>query len=493
MLEAVIVSSAAHLRLCGPIGLGSVLVLALTACTAPQSYIPAPLDARQIFASYTSHDLDDPALREFLAEHGHAVADWPQERWDLTSLTLAALFFNPEFQVAKARWRLQKTDETIAGQRINPTFNLPLGWYVELAEEDRSPLLLGAVLELVLERPGKRQARIDQAVLKTAAARIDIGRVAWDIRSRVYAALTDYVTARQTRNALEQRQAVIEDIHTVLRRRKELGQVGAFELSTTRLELQRIRLELSEQQRLIDEARVRLAAAIGIDPADLEGRGLLSPDPDGLPPAAELPVPDVRGLALLNRHDVRRVLTEYAAQEAALRLEIEKQYPDINLSPGFVFDQSDYLWQLGAAWVLPLLHRNEGQIAAAMQRRALLREQFMSLQAAIVNDVHQARSTYLGHLRTYQEAQALQAEAHDYQKQIGEQLEAGYADRLEYLRARQALTEAGQAAVTSRTALLQAFAALEQALQYPLLGEDWPNIAAGLVNAGAAETEENNQ
>lgn len=484
-----------NLRFClsQSFGVSSLLALLLVGCAAPQSYTPAPIDARQAFTTYTRQNLDDPALRDFLQAHGQTIDAWPQHRWDLTALTLAALFFNPELLVAKARWRLQKTDETIAGQRINPTFNLPLGWYVDLAEEDRSPLLLGAVLELVLERPGKRQARIDQAVLKTAAARIDIGRVAWNIRSRVYAALTDYVTAHQTKNALEQRQAVIEDIHTVLRRRKELGQVGAFELSNTRLELQRIRLELSEQQRLIDEARVRLASAIGIDPADLEGRELLTPDPDGLPPAAELPAPDVRGLALLNRHDVRRALTEYAAQEAALRLEIEKQYPDINLSPGFVFDQSDYLWQLGAAWVLPLLHRNEGQIAAAMQRRALLREQFMSLQAAIVNDVHQALSTYLGRLRTYQEARALQAEARDYQKQIGEQLEAGYADRLEYLRARQALTEAGQAAVSSRTALLQAFATLEQALQYPLLGADWPDIAAGLVSAEAAETEENNQ
>ncbi len=483
-----------NLRFClsQSFGVSSLLALLLAGCAAPQSYTPAPIDARQAFTTYTRQNLDDPALRDFLQAHGQTIDAWPQQRWDLTALTLAALFFNPEIRVAEARWQLQKAGEITAAQRINPTFNLPLEWHTDTSD-GQSPWLLGTVLDLVLERKGKREARIDQALLQTAAARIDIERVAWDIRSLVYTALTDFAAASQTREALEQQQAVLEDIFAVLQRREELGQVGAFELSTTRLELQRIRLDLSEQQRLIDEARVRLATAIGVEPADLEGVELLAPDPDTLPTAADLPTVDIRGLALLNRHDVRRALAEYAAQEAAVRFEIEKQYPDITLSPGFIFDQSDNVWALGAAWVLPLLHRHEGQIAEAMQRRALLREQFTSLQAAIVNEVYQARSTYLGRLRTYQEARSLRAEAIDYQEQISEQLDAGYADRLQYLRAHQALTEAGQAAVAGRAALLQAFATLEQALQYPLQGADWPDIAVDLVDAGKDDNKENNQ
>lgn len=462
---------------------GRVLLLTalLSGCAATQEYQPAPLDVDQAFSQYQARDLDDPALAAFLREHGYEPSGWPMRAWDSDALTLAALYFNPDLKVAEAEWQLQQAGEITAAQRINPMLNLPFEWHSDTSDGD-SPWLLGLVVDLVLERPGKREARIDRARLQTAAARIEIEQVAWQIRSRVHRALAELAVAKALHGALQQRLAIHDSILGLLQRREELGQVASFEYSASRLAVQRLRLEISSQQTRIEAARSQLAAAVGLPVTALDGIEIELPRDETLPQAEAIPAVDMQGLALKHRYDVRRALADYAAQEAALRLEIEKQYPDITLSPGFVFDQGDNIWQLGAAWILPLFHRHEGQIAEAMAKRQVLQQRFMSLQASIINRLQQARTDYLGKLATYQEARTLLKDAQAYREQIQEQLEAGYADRLQFLRARQAVVEAGQAVSESRTALLQAYVVLEDVLQYPLEGQDWSDrVSADLI------------
>ena len=455
----------------GTIGSVSLLALLLSAC-AGQSYQPAPLQTEKVFSEYTARSLDAPGLREFMNRHGYDTPTWPLPAWDRAALTLAALYFNPDLRVAEAEWQRRQAAEITAGQRANPTFNLPLEWHTDTSD-GQSPWLLGVVLDLILERPGKRAARIEQAELRSAAASLQIGQVAWQIRSQVHTAVAELMAAREKKAALQQREAIIRDVLGLLQRREELGQVAAFELSNSRLELQRLQLASTSQQTRIDTARGQLAAAIGVPAAELAAVELDLPDIDKLPAKAALPAGDIQGLALKQRYDIRHALAEYAAQEAALRLEIEKQYPDITLSPGFVFDQSDNVWQLGAAWLLPLFHRHEGQIAEAVAQRSVLQARFLQLQSRIVDHVYQARMDYLGKLETYRQAVSLAEGAADYRDRIQQQLKAGYTNRLQLLRAQQAVGEAEQAVSESRTALLRSHAALEEVLQHPVSGRDW--------------------
>lgn len=464
---------------------GLLLLLILTGC-AIQQHPPVPLDVQQTYIDLSSRDLDNPALREFMIEQGFSPPTWPLSVWNVDALTLAALYLNPDMQVAIAEWRSQQAGEITAAQRINPTMNLPLEWHTDTSE-GQSPWLIGVVLDLVFERSGKRAARIERAELQTAAARIALQQAAWNVRSRVHEALAELGAARDSVTALEQRIEGVTDILGVLQRREELGQVAAFELSSNRLELQRLRLQLSQKQQMIDSARGRLATAIGVVPSQFAEIDVSLPAADSLPSPEQLPTLDIQGLALQHRYDIRRALTEYAAQEAALRLQIEKQYPDINLSPGFVFDQSDNVWALGSAWLLPLFHNHEGEIAEALAQRSLLQARFVSLQASIIDRVFTARNDYLGKLNTYKEARTLQADAEDYRRRIRQQLEAGYADRLQFLRARQITSEASQAVFDSRAGLLQAYAVLEKTLQYSLRDSNWSDaVVADLVSGNKA-------
>lgn len=72
---------------------------------------------------------------------------------------------------------------------------------------------------------------------------------------------------------------------------------------------------------------------------------------------------------MLNRLDLRRALADYAASEAALQLELAKQYPNVHLGPGYVFEEGDNKFQIGVSVALPVLNRNEGPIAEVRARR----------------------------------------------------------------------------------------------------------------------------
>jgi outer membrane protein TolC len=81
------------------------------------------------------------------------------------------------------------------------------------------------------------------------------------------------------------------------------------------------------------------------------------------------------------RGKLRRALVDYAASEAALRLEVATQYPDIHLNPGYEYDQGDNRWGVGLSLELSVLNQNQGPIAEADARRTESAAKFNALQA----------------------------------------------------------------------------------------------------------------
>lgn len=449
----------------------------LTACAAPQTYTPAPLQAEQVFSTLQSQRLDSAAVQEFFQRTGYPMQQWPLADWDAQALVLAGLALHPEMRVARAEWALRRAGEETAAQRINPGFELPLEWHTDTSG-GASPWMIGGVLDLVLERRGKRAARIDQAAMRTLAARIALDHTAWRIRSNIMQALLAYDQAVSATALHTRRVDAVKAIQTALEQRESLGEVSRFELSSTRLALQQARLQLSEQAQSERSAYDALAAAIGVMPEALDQIDIRSVAADAVTEAGktEPPLVDLRGLALQHRHDMRQALAEYAVIEAGVRLAIEQQYPDINLSPGFLFDQGDKIWALAASWVLPLFHRHEGEIAEALAQRQLAQQQFLLQQAQIVEQVQQARSTYLSQTRVFVEADALYAEASDYRQQLQQQVAAGYSDRLQVLRAETELLDAELARLQTAQRRERAWLQLENVLQYPLEGSGIPAL-----------------
>ena len=108
------------------------LLLLLTAfsagCAKVQPYQPAPIVPAASAQRLEARRLTDPALERFLASNlGRPVTPWPMQRWDLRTLTLAALYFNPQMKIARDQVAVAKGAIITAGEKPNPTLSITPG------------------------------------------------------------------------------------------------------------------------------------------------------------------------------------------------------------------------------------------------------------------------------------------------------------------------------------------------------------------------------
>jgi outer membrane protein TolC len=101
---------------------------------------------------------------------------------------------------------------------------------------------------------------------------------------------------------------------------------------------------------------------------------------------------------MLNRIDLRRQLAHYAAADEALKLEIARQYPDINITAGYSWEGGENIFELGPSAVLPVFNQNQGPIAEAEARRREVAAQFLAMQAGIIEQSQTSLARYRGSL-----------------------------------------------------------------------------------------------
>jgi outer membrane protein TolC len=307
------------------------------------------------------------------------------------------------------------------------------------------------------------------------AARLELASTAWQVRSRVRAALVELWATDAEKTLREEQQALHQDNARLLQLQRELGAISAFELGQARLGADAAALDLSEAERRSAQARLRLAEAVGV-PA--EALDTVSLSFDGLDTApAELLLAEARSQALVSRTDILSALAGYAATQAALQLEIAKQYPDIHLGPAYEYDQGDNKWTLGFGLTLPLLSRNRGPIAEAEARRAQAAASFDALQARVGSEIDQALAGYRAALQQQAAAEALLGDLRRQETTARAVFELGEISRSDLVALGLQRGAAALARLDALTHARQALGALEDALQSPLpaSSEAWQN------------------
>src|SRR5207249_2670968 len=180
-------------------------------------------------------------------------------RWDFEMLTLAAFFFHPELEVARAEWNQASAQIITAGARPNPTIAVTPE-YDFTPSAGLSPWLPAVQFDFPIETAGKRGHRI------------------------------------------------------------------------------------------------AIAESLGLPAQSLAG---ITFDLNSVVPAADrlpfLTSAEARRRALTGRTDILMALAEYAAAQAALQVEVARQYPDVHLGTGYQWDQGDNKWSIGLGTEIPLL------------------------------------------------------------------------------------------------------------------------------------------
>ena len=450
--------------------------LSLALLTSCVTYEPKPLVPEKSAAAFDARRMDSPELRKFIEQQlGHELKVWPPtgtNGWNRELLTLAAYFYHPSLDVARAQWQAAQAAEISAGARPNPTVGVQPGYNFNAASGVLSPWIPGATIDLPIETAGKRGLRISRARQQSEIARCNLLMSAWKVRADVRDVLSNGDLGAR-RGWLGLQVSTQQEIIRRLEQRQKAGAASSSDVLSARLALAKMKNELELVNESLAVTSTRLAEAVGAPVQAIEFSGITYKYDSVQITHKQLL--EFRTQALQGRADIRVALAEYEAAQLSLQLEVARQYPDIHLGTGYQWDQGESKWSfLNVSADLPVLNRNQGPIAEARLKREEAAARFIAIQAKISADIDSATSSF----RAAQKRRFVMKQMRDdlqlQYEMITAQLKAGAADHFDELAAFQERVSfrmmEDEAVYRAELALNQ----LEDALQRPLANGSAP-------------------
>lgn len=407
-------------------------VVGVSGC-ALQTYVAAPPDQHWVPREIGAASLPSPVSSPLSHEQGIAAAAWTPSQLGLFAAgrSLAVTAACSEVEAARARQRL-------AGQRQNPQVNVGLERHSEEEDFSRSLWSIGPSINLTLVPPAVRRLTGERAALDVALARLAAIETAWAARNAaVDAALT-----------VLDRQREAQRLQRIARRRDEAvaaarglvaaGVADAFEWQTLMIERNDARLAHLTRTAAAAAASAELAATLSLPLAAVESL-VLADDAALVVPAYA----DLQAEALSVHPAVLRALTTHAQAERDLALAIAAQYPSVQLSPGYFFDQGDHVWSLLGGIVVPVFASHDVAIASAAAARDAATAAVYAAQADVIANLQRAHARWRTATTVLAEARSIVGEVRRGHAELAAKLAEGIGDSLMVARAALQVEEAG--------------------------------------------------
>jgi outer membrane protein TolC len=453
----------ARRRASPPIAASLCALLATFALAGCAAYTPAPIQPAAFPAAHAARTLG-------AAPSGGA--------WAAAELLDVALARNP--QVAAALERRRAALAALRGVRHPPAPSLSLT--AEYAN-DHPHWGYGAAGDFPMRLGALRGAQITTAELQALQALYDHAQAVWDVRAAVARALTDLTSAGDEVAAADRLETLRGDRLTRIERRIALGEDDRLMGLGAQADLAAAAARSREARARQTQARLALAAALGVSPSAINDIRLA---PAPTPPRERGDLPALRRDAITQRADVLRAIADYELAEAALRGEMARQYPEIRLAPGYMYDHgvSKLPFDLGLA--LPAWDGNRSGIAGAEAARAAAGRALEATQADVLAHVDAAAAA----LAAAETAAAKMAHddvgaAQALADRTARAVQAGAADRVDDLGAQAVLAEAQLSLTAARGAVRRAGVDLEDALRRPFDPAEAASLTRVLYAAGA--------
>jgi cobalt-zinc-cadmium efflux system outer membrane protein len=445
--------------------LASLLVVNLDGCA---TYYHEPLDAAKTAQQFDSRSLSNPELCRYLKTNPDAqISSCPPAQWNLAALTMVGFYYSSDIAVADARVR--EADAAVITARAVPNPTVHLGpQFREATSPNFAPWGIGAFnLDLPIETAGKRGYRTAEAQRLADAARLAAGETAWTVRSRIRAALLQCLLDDRARDLSAREEKTLAQVVRLFEQRLNAGGASQPELYLAQASLQGAKLKFIEMVARVSADRNVLSGALGVPVQALDGVAFSWPGFDSQPNHRSFSPTEIQRLALLNRIDLRRQLAQYAAADEALKLEIAKQYPDINITGGYSWEGGENIFELGPSFVVPIFNQNEGPIVEAEARRKEVAAQFLAMQAGIIEQSQAALTRYRGALDALYAARGAAELQAKRLSQTRRAVEVGESDTVVLAQARLQDLSAQRGLLDSLTNAQTALGALEDSIQRP--------------------------
>lgn len=437
------------------------VAMGLGACVGRVEYTPGDLDQQAALNAYAQRAPDSSALADLVRASGYE-GQWPPEQWRLDTLTLLALYFNPEVDLARAEALAAQAALTTASKRAPLSVDLAVEHHSREVDGDK-PWSLGLAVGLPVGGRGRREAQVAKASLLADAAELEIAAAAWRVRGAVRDALIDLSASAAGIELLEQRIAVQQELLRLVQRRVDAGMFSARDAGREQLALSLVEVELALAKSAQTNVLGELSQALGLP---LETVRSLRIDDHALEDPSDVPeAATARARALRNRIDIHQRLLEYGVADAELRLAVAAQDPAITLAPGYMWDQGDNVWSLMTSLIVPPAVR--AAVHEADVRRDVAARRFMAIQIQVIGEVEQARENVAAAGARISAADEVLQRAHTQQERARRLFDSGGSDRLELVASRLSLIQAQQHQLEARVAWYQSGARYEDVVQMP--------------------------
>jgi outer membrane protein TolC len=458
----------------------AAILAILGSVTACVHYQAAPLSPERNARDFAARRLAEPRLREQVSRLLPQTAGaWPPQEWDRAQLLAVALAQNPQFAVAQSQVNAALSHEITAGELPNPDLTVQS----EYARHEVHPWLYGLSLNWLLRSSGRRRLDTEMARLETGNARLQLMDQAWAVRRALAAALTEWEGARRRLILLERLGMAQDLLIAVEQTRISAGEDAPLEI----INLQQTRIQVEQQQAELRSAATAAQAAaakvLGLPPQALDHEPFTWSDWGAPPPLDEKQERVNRERALLSRADFAIAVGEYAQAENRLKLSIARQYPELDVEPGYYWDHGVAKFPFNLGITLPL-NRNRGEIAEARAGRDVAGLRLTAVQAEIYGDIAAAERAELVARAAAGAAERQLASAQRRKQHADLSLRLGADDQTAQIGAEIAITRAELEVIQMQTQLQNSRNSLEDALHAPLSGPElalaesmFPNIS----------------
>lgn len=463
----------------------SLLCVSLQGCVN-HSYKAEPINTKTVLNEINSWNINNSDLNQFLQVNGLSLEEFNSNVFSIERLYLTSLYYDPEMQVAYSKWKKTQVAAKHADYKINPEFSIPFEHHSDTSG-GQSEWTIGAVLSFIYERKGKREARQARANIDLLNAKLAITKLAFEQHGRLEEHYHAYIVTKTKIIEIENEINVLSELLEQLEKKYELGAASQFEISTIKLELQQRQFQLTLQENILQENKDDLLALSNLSHSEYDSIEIEYVHPLSLaknlyqdPDIIEADVSNLQSMLLDNHLGIAMILNNYAQSEAELRLEIESQYPDIVLSPGFIFDQSDNIWALGASWVLPLFKNTEQnlKILNALEERKIKQQEVVVLQKNLLSLLYMRHKSVLRHKATLAISDEIIESIEQRAQEINAQIEIGGIDNVALLRNRMEFYKAKQTQIEIYNNAIDAMHEIEHLLQTPHFGSEINKIVS---------------
>jgi outer membrane protein, heavy metal efflux system len=441
------------------------VVAALLAMSACRHVPSAPIDPAANAERLSARSLSDSAVTSALAQYGLAAP--ADSSWTLDQLTVAAWALRPDVSVARSEVEAAKADIRVQGLRPNPTLSLGPERVVS-GTPGVSPWVLATALTFPLETGGKRGIRRDRAAANERVAEWQLGQVLWTARSELRNALFAREFATEIISLDEREASLRTDYLDWIDTRIKFGAGTTQDRFVASQALAEVQSRRGYDEAAFAGAAADLAAAVGLRPEAFAAIAPAYPPLGEIPEVALTDLAAARDLALVNRVDIRRALAEYEIAEQDLKAAIAKQYPDIGIGPGYLFDQGDHKITLTLDLPVPLFDNGGAAIDAAIAGRKVAAAKFDTVQAKALAEIDASFARYRANLKALAAATDAEAESRKTQESASKILEAGGTDRGVVLTAEIDLITRQKNTLDAKRAVVDSLHALEDAIERPI-------------------------